>query len=164
MNDRSSHFDDAGNARMVDVSSKAVTVRRAVAAAEITMKAETAALIRSGQAAKGDVLAVARLAAIQASKLTPQLIPLCHAIPIESVEVAFDWAPEGPGDAVLVCRVTVVTSAKTGVEMEAMTAASIGGLTVYDMVKSVDRGLALGPIVLLEKSGGKSGDYRRAAD
>jgi cyclic pyranopterin phosphate synthase len=150
---------------MVDVSAKPVTVRQATAAGRVRMKSSTAAMIRSGTAAKGDVLGVARLAAIQASKLTPQLIPLCHAIPIEAVAVEFEWLPPPAADlAELDCRVTVRTSAKTGVEMEAMTAAAIGCLAVYDMVKSVDREVAIGPLVLLAKSGGKSGDFRRRYD
>ncbi|EMI15970.1 molybdenum cofactor biosynthesis protein C [Rhodopirellula maiorica SM1] len=163
-----SHFDDAGNAHMVDVSAKPVTVREAIASAEIIMAAATADVIRGSKAAKGDVLAVARLAAIQATKLTSQLIPLCHAIPIESVSVDFDWKANsessshaGEQQSILVCHVHVRTSAKTGVEMEAMTAASIAALTVYDMVKSIDRGIEIGPVVLEAKSGGKSGDYRR---
>tara|TARA_R110002167_G_scaffold258477_1_gene465079 strand:- start:157 stop:630 length:474 start_codon:yes stop_codon:yes gene_type:complete len=153
---------------MVDVSAKSVTAREAIASAEIVMAPATADVIQSAKAAKGDVLAVARLAGIQATKLTSQLIPLCHAIPIESVSVDFSWKPnaESPADAgaaqaTLICHVRVRTSAKTGVEMEAMTAASIAALTVYDMVKSIDRGIEIGPVVLEAKSGGKSGDYRR---
>ncbi|WP_372718131.1 cyclic pyranopterin monophosphate synthase MoaC [Novipirellula sp.] len=163
-----SHFDASGNAHMVDVSAKPVTVREAIASAEIVMAPATAEVIRGSKAAKGDVLAVARLAAIQATKLTSQLIPLCHAIPIESVNVDFSWKADHESDddtgdlqATLLCHVTVRTSAKTGVEMEAMTAASIAALTVYDMVKSIDRGIEIGPVVLEAKSGGKSGDYRR---
>ena len=162
----SSHFDPDGKAHMVDVTGKAVTVREATARGDVTMSAQTAAMIQRGDAKKGDVLGVARRAAIQATKLTPQLIPLCHAIPIEAVNVDFQW-PTEPCDGVshatatLRCRVTVRTSAKTGVEMEAMTAVSIACLTVYDMVKSVDREISVGPIELLAKSGGKSGDFRR---
>ena len=153
----SNHFDDQGNAHMVDVSAKQVTSRRAVATADVSMKPETAELIREGRASKGDVLAIARIAAIQATKLTQQLIPLCHSIPIEAVQVDFRW----PADATLRCRVEVRTTGKTGIEMEAMSAASVGALTVYDMVKSVDRELSIGPIVLQQKSGGKSGEFRR---
>ncbi len=163
----SSHFDDAGQARMVDISAKEPTVRIAVARGKITMKADTADLVRHGDAAKGDVLAVARLAGIGASKLTSQLIPLCHAIAIESVNVEFsdlgqcftggiNQSPE----AEFLCTATVKTTGKTGVEMEAMTAVCIACLTVYDMVKGVDRGVKIGPIELVQKSGGKSGDYR----
>jgi cyclic pyranopterin phosphate synthase len=163
----SSHFDAEGNAHMVDVSGKPITVREATAQGELVMRSATAEMIRNGTARKGDVLGVARLAAIQATKLTQQLIPLCHAIPIESVGVDFDWprpenqASESRETAVLRCLVTVRTSAKTGVEMEAMTGASVACLTVYDMVKSVDREVSIGPIELLAKSGGKSGDFRR---
>lgn len=126
------------------------------------MRLETAEVIREGTAAKGDVLGTARLAAIGATKLTPQLIPLCHAIPIEAVAVDFSWLDTSDSDtAMLKCDVCVRTTAKTGVEMEAMTAASIAALTVYDMVKSTDRALVIGPILLIEKSGGKSGFFGR---
>lgn len=159
---------------MVDVSAKDVTVRDATASGDVLMSPATAEMINSGAAKKGDVLAVARLAAIQATKLTQQLIPLCHAIPVEAVSVDFEWpvgkspanetAPsdtEGIDSVILRCLVHVRTTAKTGVEMEAMTAASIACLAVYDMVKSVDRGISIGPLQLLEKSGGKSGVFRR---
>jgi cyclic pyranopterin phosphate synthase len=142
---------------MVDVSAKPITYREATASAKIIMLPETAELIRAGNAAKGDVLSVARIAAIQSTKLTQQLIPLCHSIPIESVKVSFDWIER----ETLLCRVTVGTSGRTGVEMEAMTGASIAALTVYDMVKSVDRGLEIQQVVLEAKSGGKSGKFQR---
>jgi cyclic pyranopterin phosphate synthase len=170
----STHFDSDGNAHMVDVSSKDVTVREALAAGDVRMSPATAEMIQRGDAKKGDVLGVARLAAIQSAKLTQQLIPLCHAIPIEAVSVDFEWLPHlSPGNqspatdtasddrVTLRCLVRVRTSAKTGVEMEAMTATSIACLTVYDMVKSVDREISIGPLHLLEKSGGKSGHFRR---
>jgi cyclic pyranopterin phosphate synthase len=171
--DRSSHFDSGGNAHMVDVSAKAITVRDALARGDVSMSRQAAELIRCGDVKKGDVLGIARLAAIQATKLTPQLIPLCHAIPVESVSVEFQWPADesirsSSQDTVaretLCCLVAVRTSAKTGVEMEAMTGASIACLTVYDMLKSVDREISIGPIELLKKSGGKSGEFRRAAD
>ena len=148
---------------MVDVSAKAITVRQATARGTISMQRATAEQIRGGATKKGDVLGVARLAAIQASKWTAQLIPLCHAIPIEAVQVDFSWEAVDPtaDQATLRCEVSVRTSAKTGVEMEAMTAVSVACLTVYDMVKGVDRGLSIGPIELLAKSGGKSGDFLR---
>jgi cyclic pyranopterin phosphate synthase len=149
---------------MVDVSAKATTVRQALASGRMVMARSTAETIRGGTAKKGDVLGIARLAAIQGSKLTHLLIPLCHAIPIEAVSVEFDWPDDSAcGDDCEVLRVCVrvKTTAKTGVEMEAMTAASIACLTVYDMVKSVDRQLVLGPVRLEEKSGGKSGDFQR---
>lgn len=147
---------------MVDVSAKDVTVRDALASGQVTMNSSTAQMIRSGTAKKGDVLGIARLAAIQATKLTQQLIPLCHAIPIEAVTVDFQWLdPAAEGTDVLRCLVRVRTTAKTGVEMEAMTAASVGCLAIYDMIKSVDRATSIGPVQLLEKSGGKTGDFRR---
>lgn len=153
----SSHFNSDRQAHMVDVSSKKVTVRRALAAADVKLSDDAAEMIRAGSASKGDVLGIARIAAIQATKLTQQLIPLCHSIPVESVTVDFLW----PESNVLQCNVTVQTSAKTGVEMEAMSGASIAALTVYDMIKSVDRTAIIGPIRLLKKSGGKSGDFVR---
>jgi cyclic pyranopterin phosphate synthase len=165
---RSSHFDDQGNARMVDVSAKPVTVRVATARGAVVMDTSTAEMIQTGAAKKGDVLGVARIAAIQATKVTSQLIPLCHAIPIESVTVDFEWAEsehgclaESDGKSTLLCLVRVGTSGKTGVEMEAMTAAALACLTVYDMIKSVDRAVTIGPIQLIEKWGGKSGHFRR---
>jgi cyclic pyranopterin phosphate synthase len=150
---------------MVDVSTKDVTVRRALASGEVKMQQATAEMIRGGSAVKGDVLGVAQLAAIQATKLTQQLIPLCHAIPVESVTVQFEWLDDAADSIdVLRCLVEVRTTAKTGVEMEAMTAASIACLTVYDMIKSVDREVSIGPVQLLEKSGGKSGEFCRTRD
>lgn len=150
---------------MVDVSAKDVTVREATARGDVVMLLQTAEMIRGGDTKKGDVLGVSRLAAIQATKLTQQLIPLCHAIPIEAVSVQFEWldSPSLAATATLRCRVTVRTSAKTGVEMEAMTAVSVACLTIYDMVKSVDREISIGPIELVEKSGGKSGEFRRSS-
>ena len=149
---------------MVDVSAKDVTVREAEASGRIVMASATAQMIRDGASSKGDVLGVARLAAIQSSKLTQLLIPLCHAIPIDAVSVEFDWPDDdsaADGQESLRCRAIVRTAAKTGVEMEAMTAVSIACLTVYDMAKSVDRAMEIGPIRLEAKSGGKSGDFRR---
>jgi cyclic pyranopterin monophosphate synthase len=136
-------------------------VREALASGVVTMQPATAAQILTGEAKKGDVLAVARLAAIQATKVTQQLIPLCHAIPIEAVSVDFHWLTAEETQTALRCEVRVRTTAKTGVEMEAMTAVSIACLTIYDMLKSVDRAMTIGPIQLQEKSGGKSGDFRR---
>ncbi len=152
----SSHFDpDTGAARLVDVSNKPVTVRTALAAASMTMMAETALLIQSRSAVKGDVLAIARIAAIGATKHTATLIPLCHAIPIEAVEVRFAFTTA----STLRCEVEVRTSAKTGVEMEALMAATVACLTVYDMCKSVDRRMTIGPVQLLRKDGGASGTF-----
>lgn len=157
---------------MVDVSSKQPSVREATAVGEIAMSVATAELIRSGDAEKGDVLGVARLAAIQSTKSTHLMIPLCHAIPVEAVKVKFSWIEHEKDQntaasaciteqATLACEVCVKTSAKTGVEMEALMAVSVGCLTVYDMVKAVERGMEVQNIRLLEKKGGKSGDYRR---
>ncbi|WP_182870271.1 cyclic pyranopterin monophosphate synthase MoaC [Stieleria mannarensis] len=165
----SNHFDADGNVHMVDVSDKRVTKRMATASSQIAMNAQAAELVRQGTSRKGDVLAVARLAAIAATKWTPHLIPLCHAIPIESVDVQFQWAEHPstsdtslprPADQ-LICRVTCTTSGKTGIEMEALTAASVASLTVYDMLKSVDRAMQIGPTQLEEKSGGQSGSFVR---
>jgi len=153
----SSHFDSAGNAHLVNVTAKAITTRTAIASGVVTMQAETATVIRDAAVAKGDVLGVARIAAIQATKLTQQLIPLCHAIPIEAASIRFDW----PQPCQLRCIAEVQTTAKTGVEMEALTAVSVACLTIYDMVKSIDRGLVIGPIRLEQKSGGRSGTYSR---
>ena len=149
------HFDAEGAARMVDVSAKPVTVREATATARVVMRAETLALILHGQARKGDVLGVARLAGIMAAKRTADLIPLCHALPLSSADINFQPVPPDT----LVIEATIRTAAQTGVEMEALTAASLAALTVYDMVKAVDRGLSIEGVRLLRKSGGASGDY-----
>ena len=167
----SNHFDDDGNVHMVDVSAKPVTKRVATASSRITMNASAADLVRKGTSRKGDVLAVARLAAINATKWTSHLIPLCHTIPIESVQIDFQWAGEPLEDQTdheqaktahqLICRVTCSTSGKTGIEMEALTGASVGSLAVYDMLKSVDREMLIGPTQLEEKDGGRSGSFSR---
>ncbi len=149
------HFDAAGKAAMVDVGGKAETVREATARARIVMQPATLALICAGDAKKGDVLGVARLAGIMAAKRTADLIPLCHPLPISSVSV--DLTPEGD-DAVQISA-TVRTTGRTGVEMEALTAASVAALTVYDMVKAVDRGMRIEALRVVAKSGGKSGDF-----
>jgi cyclic pyranopterin phosphate synthase len=150
-----SHLDADGAARMVDVSEKAETTRVAVAEATVRMKAETLALIQQGGMPKGDVLATARIAGIMAAKRTPDLIPLCHPLAITGVTVNLEPA----GDDCLVIRATVKTTGKTGVEMEALTAASIAALTVYDMCKAVEKGMRIEGVRLLEKHGGKSGDW-----
>ena len=150
-----SHLDAAGAARMVDVSDKSETARTATAEAIVRMQPETLALIQERGIAKGDVLATARIAGIMAAKRTPDLIPLCHPLPITGVTV--DLTPEG-NDA-LVIRATVKTTGKTGVEMEALTAASVAALTVYDMCKAVEKGMRIESVRLLEKHGGKSGDW-----
>lgn len=154
--DHSSHFDDHGQARMVDITGKPISVRQATATASISMRPETANMIRQGTAAKGDVLGVARLAAISATKLTPQLIPLCHPIALEAVEVGFAFSDL----TTLQCQVTTRTSGKTGVEIEALAGATVACLCVYDLCKSVDRGMQIGAVRLLHKQGGASGDYQ----
>jgi len=150
------HFDATGQAHMVDVGSKAETARVARATGSIFMKPETLALIRSGSAKKGDVLGIARIAAIQASKRTGDLIPLCH--PIALTRVTADFAIDTERNAVH-CQVTAECFGRTGVEMEALTATSVGLLTIYDMCKAVDRGMRIDNLRLLEKSGGKSGHW-----
>ena len=155
-----SHVDPTGKARMVDVGWKPDTKRTAVASGSVVMKPETLALVRSNDLEKGDVLGVARLAGIMAAKQTSQLIPLCHPLPLDQVAVDFDLEdPEAraDGQAVLITA-TASTTAKTGVEMEALTAVSVAALTIYDMCKSVDRGMRIEGVRLLRKSGGMSGD------
>jgi len=156
---RLTHLDENGAARMVDVGGKDVTEREAVACAEVAMQPETLRLIESGGHKKGDVLAVARVAGIQAAKKTSDLIPLCHPLMLTSVKVDFQANPEA---GILEITARCKLSGKTGVEMEALTAASVAALTVYDMCKAVDRGMEIRRVGLLEKSGGKSGDWRRA--
>ena len=153
------HFDEAGQARMVDVAGKEATRRIARAGGRIAMRAETLAMIRDGSAGKGDVLGVARVAAIQAAKRTAELIPLAHPLPITSVGVEFAL---DEAEHALRIEVVAETVARTGVEMEALTAACVGLLTVYDMCKAVDRGMRIEGVRLLEKSGGKSGHYKAA--
>ena len=151
---RLSHIDASGAARMVDVSDKAVTARSATARARIEMLPQTLALIREGTAKKGDVLATARIAGIMAAKRTHELIPLCHPLAITKVTVDFELGVEG-----IEVSATVKVEGKTGVEMEALTACSIACLTLYDMVKAVDRGMRIADLRLIEKSGGKSGAF-----
>jgi len=161
MNDKQlTHIDDQGRARMVDVGGKEVTERVATASAIISMQPETLALILSGDSKKGDVLGVARIAGIQAAKKCSDLIPLCHPLALNSAEVTFDSDEEN--SRVLV-EATCKVSGKTGVEMEALTAASVAALTIYDMCKAVDRGMVISEVALEEKSGGKSGVFRREA-
>jgi cyclic pyranopterin phosphate synthase len=154
------HFDAAGQAHMVDVAAKAETQRIARAAGTIVMRPETLALIQAGQASKGDVLGVARIAAIQAAKRTAELIPLCHPLPLTNVAVEFSIDAEC---CTVTCEVVAQTLGRTGVEMEALTAASVGLLTIYDMCKAVDRGMRIEQVRLLEKAGGKSGHWRADA-
>ena len=150
------HFDATGNAVMVDVSAKPVTDRTATAKARVVMRPETLAMIVAGSAKKGDVLGVARLAGIMAAKRTSDLIPLCHPLPIAAVTV--DLTPDLAASAVDI-EATVRTTGQTGVEMEALTAASITALTVYDMCKAVDRGMRIEAIRVVHKAGGKSGEF-----
>ncbi len=157
MTDQLTHFDAEGRAAMVDVSAKPETAREATARVRVAMQEATAALIASGGAAKGDVLGVARLAGIMAAKRTAELIPLCHPLPISSV--ALDLAVEGSGVEI---AATVRTTGRTGVEMEALTAASVAALTVYDMVKAVDRAMRIEGLRVVHKAGGKSGEFRQA--
>ena len=154
------HFDPAGQAHMVDVGAKDVTRRVARAGGRIAMARATLALILGGSAKKGDVLGVARIAAIQAAKRTAELIPLCHPLALTRVAVAF--APDEAGNAVVI-EVTAETLGRTGVEMEALTAAAVGLLTIYDMCKAADRGMRIEGVRLLEKEGGKSGRFVAAA-
>jgi cyclic pyranopterin phosphate synthase len=153
-----SHLTPGGEARMVDVSAKAETAREAVARLTLRMRPATLAALRAGQLAKGDALGVARTAGILAAKRTPDLIPLCHPLRITGVDV--DFLP-GPRAGSLVVEARVRTVERTGVEMEALTAAAVAGLTVYDMVKAVERGVRLADLCLVEKSGGKSGHWVR---
>ncbi|HXF46427.1 MAG TPA: cyclic pyranopterin monophosphate synthase MoaC [Burkholderiaceae bacterium] len=150
------HFDAGGSAHMVDVGDKAVTHRVAVAGGRIRMQPATFALVRDGNAKKGDVLGVARIAAIQAAKKTSELIPLCH--PLAITRIAVDFALDEAA-AAIDCTARVETRGQTGVEMEALTAVQIGLLTIYDMCKAVDRGMVIESVRLLEKHGGKSGDW-----
>jgi cyclic pyranopterin monophosphate synthase len=153
------HFDAAGQARMVDVAAKEITRRIARASGQIVMRVETLAMIRAGEAGKGDVLGVARIAAIQAAKRTAELIPLAHPLPLTSIAVEF--ALDEAASAVAI-EVVAETLDRTGVEMEALTAVAVGLLTIYDMCKAVDRGMRIESVRLLEKSGGKSGHFAAA--
>jgi cyclic pyranopterin monophosphate synthase len=151
------HLGETGEARMVDVSGKDVTERVAVAEGRVIMTAKTLDLVLSGDSKKGDVLGAGRIAGIMAAKKTHQLIPLCHPLPITKVEVEIEPHHQLPG---LIVRATVKVKGQTGVEMEALTAVSVACLTVYDMVKAVERGITIDGIHLVEKSGGKSGHFR----
>lgn len=156
MTERLTHLDETGAARMVDVGDKPATARRAAARALVTMSPEALAAVKHGDVPKGDVLGTARIAGIQAAKRTGELIPLCHPIGLDSIDIDAAIGDEG----VAITAVAAVT-AKTGVEMEAMTAATVAALTVYDMVKGIDRSARVEFVELIAKSGGKSGDYRR---
>lgn len=158
MTDPLSHFDPAGAARMVTVTDKPETPRGAIARARVRMAAATLARIRSGAVGKGDVLGVARLAAIGGAKQTPAIIPLCHPVRITGISVEFSVREDLPGVEV---RVQVAAHDRTGPEMEAMTAAAAAALTIYDMCKAMDRGMVIEAVELVEKSGGKSGQWTR---
>jgi cyclic pyranopterin phosphate synthase len=171
MSDRLTHLDEQGRAHMVDIGQKPVTHRVCVARCEVHMAPETLDRISQGQVAKGDVLATARIAGIQAAKRAAEWIPLAHPLPIDAVSVVLSPFPEGAGggsggDGRVALRVeaTVETHWRTGVEMEALVAASAAGLTVYDMCKAVDRGMTLESVRLVEKRGGKSGTWRRPGE
>lgn len=151
------HMNEQGRARMVDISDKPDTVREATASSAVAMRPETLQAIKAGTAAKGDVLAVAQVAGIMAAKKTADLIPMCHPIRISGVDIAF----EDDGEGTLFIDATVRTTGGTGVEMEALTAASVAALTVYDMCKSIDKAMTIGPTRLERKTGGKSGDFTR---
>jgi len=153
------HLDAEGNARMIDVGDKAITQREARAQAKVFMASDTLTLIAEGGHKKGDVLSIARIAGIQAAKQCSQLIPLCHPLPLSSVAVDLSLDQESNCVGIFV---TCKLSGQTGVEMEALTAASVSALTIYDMCKAVDKDMVIGEICLLEKSGGRSGHYQRA--
>ena len=158
-NDGLTHFNESGQAHMVDVGEKKETHRIAIATGTIRMKPETLAIIQSGSAKKGDVLGIARIAAIMGAKRTSDLIPLCHPLALTRVNVEFTINTEESG---VICTAQVETIGKTGVEMEALTAVQVGLLTIYDMCKAVDRGMTMTDVRLLEKQGGKSGPWRAA--
>lgn len=156
MSDRLTHLDEHGDARMVDVGAKPATVRTAVAEAHVAMSRESQEALFEGRLPKGDAVAVVRVAAIMAAKRTSELVPLCHPIGLDAVEVSLNPTPEGAR-----IEVTTRVEAKTGVEMEAVTAASVGAVALYDMIKGLDRGAEIGPVRLLRKTGGRSGDWSR---
>jgi len=157
------HFNESGRARMVDVGAKASTERLATAQATVFLQPETLEKLRQGKIVKGDVLAVAQVAGVMGAKKTPDLIPMCHPILLTSVDISFTETaePDQEGRCAITITATAKTTGPTGVEMEAMTAASVAALTIYDMCKAVDRGMSFGDICLLTKSGGKSGLYTR---
>jgi cyclic pyranopterin phosphate synthase len=157
-NNKLTHFDESGRARMVDVSEKAVTLRTATATAKVLVNPETMQLIKEGRIAKGDVLGVAQVAGVMAAKKNAALIPMCHPIAITGVDIDFEIDEEAPA---IIIEATVRCKGETGVEMEALTAASVTALTIYDMCKAVQKDIEITDIYLLSKTGGKSGDYRR---
>jgi cyclic pyranopterin phosphate synthase len=152
------HFNDQGRAKMVDISEKEETVRTARVRSSVQVSNEIYEAIQGNTIKKGDVLSVAQIAGIMAAKKTPDIVPMCHPLPLKAVDISFEWMVDKAYE--LLIDVTVKTKGNTGVEMEALTAASAVGLTVYDMCKAIDKGMVIGPTYLLEKTGGKSGDYR----
>ena len=155
---KSSHFDNKGSARMIDISKKKVSKRIAIASSKITMKKNTFEMIKDGNHKKGDVLAIARIAAIMSVKKTHELIPLCHPLNVEAVEINFELNKKNFSvESVIKCK----TTNKTGIEMEALTAASVAALTIYDMCKSVDKSMKIDSIMLMHKSGGRSGIFNK---
>jgi cyclic pyranopterin monophosphate synthase len=157
MSDKLTHFNEQHRARMVDVSDKSITKREAVAISRVVMDPGTMIRIKEGKIGKGDVLAVAQVAGIMAAKKTSEIIPMCHPLPLTGIDISFDDHSEN----ILSIEAKVKTTGLTGVEMEALTAASVAALTVYDMCKAIDKAMVLGPTYLLTKTGGKSGDFHR---
>ncbi len=155
------HFNEEGRAKMVDVSDKPETTRTALAHSSITVSEEIYQKITNNEMKKGDVLAVAQIAAIMAAKKTWEIIPMCHPIALTGINVSFSWEKDQPDQYTLKIKASVKTKGNTGVEMEALTAASACALTVYDMCKAVDKGMIIGPTFLVEKTGGKNGDFKR---
>ncbi|KAA6474029.1 cyclic pyranopterin monophosphate synthase MoaC [Bacillus swezeyi] len=154
------HFNEQGRAKMVDISEKGASVRTAVAISSVSMKRDVHEKIKNQEMGKGDVLAVAQVAGIMAAKQTSAIIPMCHPIALKGVDIAFQWE-EKEQKSILYIQSKVKTKGSTGVEMEALTSASVCALTVYDMCKAADKGMVIGPTCLAEKTGGKSGDYKR---
>jgi cyclic pyranopterin phosphate synthase len=155
------HFNEEGRAKMVDVSDKPVTARTALAGSSITVSKEIYGKITNNEMKKGDVLAVAQVAAVMAAKKTWEIITMCHPIPLTGINISFTWEQKNIEQYTLRIAAAVKTKGNTGVEMEALTAASVCALTVYDMCKAVDKGMVIGPTYLVEKSGGKNGDFKR---
>jgi cyclic pyranopterin phosphate synthase len=155
--DKLTHFNKQKRAQMVDVSDKSLTKREAIAVSRVIMQSDTWIRVKEGKMGKGDVLAVAQVSAVMAAKKTSELIPMCHPIPLTGIDVSFDDSVENT----IHIEAKVKTNGVTGVEMEALTAASVAALTIYDMCKAMDKGMVLGPTYLVSKSGGKNGDYQR---
>ncbi|KKK36253.1 molybdenum cofactor biosynthesis protein C [Mesobacillus campisalis] len=155
------HFNEEGRAKMVDVSAKPESVRTAIARSSIIVNKEIYEKINENKIKKGDVLAVAQVAGIMACKKTSEIIPMCHPLPLTGIDISFSWEKAGADEYILDISASVKTKGNTGVEMEALTAASVTALTVYDMCKAVDKGMVIGKTYLVEKTGGKNGDFNR---